>query len=77
MSIDEAKAATTTFRIFRTKAGRWCACKGDGLIAGTFFDHDAAVRFVKRESCRPGLQNLEEDLVSRTSAIGRRSTAAQ
>jgi rare lipoprotein A (peptidoglycan hydrolase) len=67
MTIHSARAAVT-FRIFRTSAGRWCACKGDGMVAGTFFDHDAAVRFAQRESCGCRLQCIEEDLASWTGA---------
>ncbi len=41
----------TVFQIFRTRIGRWCARRADGLVSGTFFDREAALRFARRE-CR-------------------------
>ena len=64
MSIHPASSPTVTFRIYRDQAGRWCARKGDGLVAGTFFDHEAALRFAKRESYGTRLLCLEDDLVT-------------
>jgi hypothetical protein len=75
MSIHPASSPTSIFRIYRNEAGRWCARKGDGLVAGTFFDHESALRFAKRESYGTQLQCLEDDLVSWPSSIGRRSSA--
>ncbi len=41
----------TVFRIFRDGIGHWCARRADGLVAGTFFDREAALHFARRE-CR-------------------------
>jgi hypothetical protein len=38
------------FRIFRVESGRWCARSDDGLTGGTFFTHEAALRFARRET---------------------------
>jgi len=38
------------FDVFQNDHGRWCARAEDGLMAGTFFDRDAAIRFARRES---------------------------
>jgi hypothetical protein len=80
MSIHPASSPIVIFRIYQNEAGRWCARKGDGSVAGTFFDHDAAIRFAKRESYGSRLRCLEGDLVSWnlvswTSPIGRRAAA--
>jgi len=40
----------SVFRLYRTSAGRWCVSSADGLTGGTFFDHDQAIRFARRES---------------------------
>ena len=41
----------TLFEIFRDQIGHWCARRTDGMVCGTFFERDAAVRFARRE-CR-------------------------
>jgi hypothetical protein len=38
------------FRIFPAGHGRWCARSEDGLTGGTFFTHEAALRFARRET---------------------------
>jgi hypothetical protein len=38
------------FRIFPGEHGRWCALSEDGLTGGTFFTHEAALCFARRES---------------------------
>jgi hypothetical protein len=40
----------TVFRIFQNDRGRWCARSDDGLTGGTFFTHEAALRFARRET---------------------------
>jgi hypothetical protein len=40
----------TVFRIFQAERGGWCARSDDGLTGGTFFTHEAALRFVRRET---------------------------
>ena len=40
-----------SFEIFRDQIGHWCARRTDGMVCGTFFERDAAVRFARRE-CR-------------------------
>jgi hypothetical protein len=40
----------TVFRVFRDARGCWCACSSDGLVGGTFFAREAAVRFARREA---------------------------
>jgi hypothetical protein len=46
--------AHESFRISTDNRGHWCARKNDGMVAGTFFSHDAAIRFARRE-CSYGL----------------------
>ncbi|MEJ0027888.1 MAG: hypothetical protein WDN01_17830 [Rhizomicrobium sp.] len=46
-----SESGETVFRIFRNRIGRWCARRADGLVSGTFFQRDAALRFARRE-CR-------------------------
>lgn len=51
---------TADFHIFRDRSGHWCSCRADGLIAGTFFTHDAAIRFAKNECLdRPDLGQMD------------------
>jgi hypothetical protein len=38
------------FRVFPDSHGHWRACKDDGMVAGTFFSRDAALRFARAES---------------------------
>ncbi len=38
------------FRIFQSAGGRWCARSDDGMTGGTFFTHEAALRFARRET---------------------------
>jgi hypothetical protein len=38
------------FRIFQNERGRWRAESDDGMTGGTFFEREAAVRFVRRET---------------------------
>lgn len=40
----------SVFRLYHTSGGRWCISSVDGLTGGTFFDHDQAIRFARRES---------------------------
>ncbi|HXY99351.1 MAG TPA: hypothetical protein VEI03_05090 [Stellaceae bacterium] len=47
--IAPAAQRKTVFRIFQEKRGRWCARSDDGMTGGTFFTHQAALRFVRRE----------------------------
>lgn len=42
--------AQESFRIFSDGRGHWCAHKNDGMVAGTFVNRDAAIRFVRKES---------------------------
>src|SRR5579864_7936003 len=37
------------FRLFQDDRGNWCARTDDGLVGGTFFDRQAALRFARRE----------------------------
>jgi hypothetical protein len=39
-----------SFRIFPDGRGHWYAYKNDGLVAGIFFNQDAAIRFARDES---------------------------
>jgi hypothetical protein len=39
-----------SFCVFPDGHGHWCACKDDGMVAGTFFSRDAALRFARAES---------------------------
>jgi hypothetical protein len=50
MSVFPASSPRTLFSICHSPDGRWSARRGDGLIGGTFFEHDAALRFAERES---------------------------
>lgn len=47
--IAPAPQRKTVFRIFQEELGRWRACSDDGMTGGTFFTHEAALRFVRRE----------------------------
>lgn len=38
------------FRIYPDGHGHWCSRKSDGMVAGTFFTREAALRFAKNES---------------------------
>ena len=38
------------FEITCDRAGHWHARRGDGLVEGTFLDHQSAQRFARRES---------------------------
>ena len=38
------------FRIFQYARGRWRAESDDGMTGGAFFEREAAVRFVRRET---------------------------
>jgi hypothetical protein len=38
------------FRIFQDARGRWRAESDDGMTGGAFFEREAAVRFVRRET---------------------------
>jgi hypothetical protein len=38
------------FCVFPDGHGHWRACKDDGMVAGTFFSRDAALRFARAES---------------------------
>jgi len=40
----------TTFEIFCDQCGHWCARRRDGLVFGTFFEREPAMRFARRES---------------------------
>ena len=42
--------AQESFRIFPDGRGHWCARKDDGMVAGIFFNRDAALRFAHNES---------------------------
>ncbi|MEJ0040738.1 MAG: hypothetical protein WDM81_00260 [Rhizomicrobium sp.] len=46
-----SEGGETVFQIFRNRVGRWCARRADGLVSGTFFHREAALRFARRE-CR-------------------------
>jgi hypothetical protein len=46
-------AQQSTFEIFRDRIGHWCARRADGMVFGTFFERDAAIKFARRE-CRDG-----------------------
>ena len=48
-AIQHGSQARESFRIFADGRGHWCARKNDGLVAGTFFSRDAAVRFARNE----------------------------
>jgi hypothetical protein len=49
--------AQESFRIFPDGRGHWCARKSDGMVAGVFFNRDAALRFADNEStATPALQ---------------------
>jgi hypothetical protein len=37
------------FRIYPDGHGHWCSRKSDGMVAGTFFTREAALRFAKDE----------------------------
>ncbi len=39
-----------TFEVFRDSIGHWCARRRDGLVNGTFFEREAALRFVRHEN---------------------------
>ena len=57
----------TGFSIFPDGRGHWCARKGDGIVAGVFFNRDAAIRFARRESLdwpapKPGIVRNEVSL---------------
>ena len=39
-----------TFEVFRDSVGHWCARRQDGLVNGTFFEREAALRFVRHEN---------------------------
>lgn len=74
MSIHQAYSRNSVFRIYRNDAGRWCASKADGLVAGVFFERSAALRFAEREGAR--MQVLEDELLSRDGLDGRSPTIA-
>ena len=38
------------FSVLPTADGRWCAKREDGLVAGTFFGREDAIRFARSES---------------------------
>jgi len=42
--------AHATFQVFSDGRGHWCARKSDDMIAGTFFNRAAALRFARDES---------------------------
>ncbi len=45
------------FRIFPDRDGHWRSLRADGLVAGTFFTREAAIRFAKDEGLGiPGLR---------------------
>jgi hypothetical protein len=44
-----AARAQQNFRVFPGGSGHWYAYKDDGLVAGIFFNRDAALRFVRDE----------------------------
>ncbi|MEI9990620.1 MAG: hypothetical protein WDM86_11330 [Rhizomicrobium sp.] len=48
-----SEGGETVFQIFRNRIGRWCARRADGMVCGTFFQREAALRFARRE-CRGG-----------------------
>jgi hypothetical protein len=68
MLIPSAFSLRSVFRITRGRNGRWCATSGDGMIGGTFFDRDAAIRFVRRESYGAPLHFVEEPELSAMAA---------
>jgi hypothetical protein len=43
-------AQPSTFEIFRDRIGHWCARRADGMVFGTFFEREAAIKFARRES---------------------------
>jgi hypothetical protein len=49
-AIRSEAAARDGFCVFPDGHGHWCACKDDGMVAGTFFNRDAALRFARAES---------------------------
>jgi hypothetical protein len=58
----------SVFRITRFRNGRWIATSGDGMIGGTFFDRDAAIRFARRESYGSPLRLVEGEELSAMAA---------
>ena len=68
MLIHSAFSLRSVFRIARGRNGRWLATSGDGMIGGTFFDRDAAIRFVRRESYGSPLHLVEEQELSAMAA---------
>ena len=75
MSLLSACPSGVAFRIFRSRSGRWCATTGDGLLGGTFFDHDAAVRFAQRESYGAPLHIIDDELTSHSGTLAARRAA--
>lgn len=53
------------FRLHQTAEGRWCVSSADGLTGGTFFDHDQAIRFARRESTGLPILVLRGDAATR------------
>jgi hypothetical protein len=77
VSIHQMYSPGAIFRIYRTEGGRWRASTGDGLIAGTFFERAAAIRFAAREGDRARMQVLDDDRVSYAGRIGPGPTIAK
>lgn len=48
--VSAAPQRKTIFRIFPIERDRWCARSDDGMTGGTFFTHEAALRFARRET---------------------------
>jgi len=46
---DRSARRSPDFVIFPDRNGHWCSRKADGLVAGTFFTREAAIRFAKDE----------------------------
>jgi len=46
---DRSAHRAPDFLIFPDRNGHWCSRKADGLVAGTFFTREAAIRFAKDE----------------------------
>jgi hypothetical protein len=73
MLIHSAFSLRSVFRIARGRNGRWLATSGDGMIGGTFFDREAAIRFARRESYGASLRLVEDE---RSSSAGGEGLAA-
>jgi hypothetical protein len=58
----------TIFRVFQDERGRWCARSDDGMAGGTFFAHEAALRFVRRETT--GMPALVLHIAPKTQGAG-------